>query len=146
MADQNAYPHLTQIKDPHISMALRILMDQVAAIQKGTQAAKDHLDMGGKKIQKVADPVADTDAVTLGFLKQNFGPSAIRDALRAGSTHSLRVDNLPGRLSEPQTPFLRDLGDQALPAPAVSMPGTLLRQGGFLWFFSENTNAWVQVT
>lgn len=135
MAQGNSYPFLSAVKDPSVRMALQVVFDQIAAIQKGTQAAKGAPDMGGNRVRRIAAPVEDDDAVNLKHLNDQL--IALERKL---STRN--VQNLTGKLREPQVPFLRNIPTGSLPDPTTAQDGEMIRWQGTLKFFDAASRTW----
>jgi hypothetical protein len=116
-------------------MALQAVFDQIAAIQKGTQPAKGAPDMGGNRVRRIAAPVDDDDAVNLKHLNTEL--TALEKKLTKKN-----VQNLTGKLREPQVPQLRDLAVGPLPDSTTAQDGEMLRRQGALQFFDGATRTW----
>ena len=133
-----SYPYLSAIQDPAIQGALRVLFDQIGALQEGNQAQKGPPDMGGNRVRRVAAPEEDDDAVPLQHLNTQLA------ALEHRVTHR-GVRGMTGRLPQPQVPFLRNIPDGPLPDPAVAQDGEMIRHQGVLKFFNALTRVWEDV-
>jgi len=130
-----SYPFLSQIKDQPVRQALQVLFDQVAAAQQGTQAQQGSQDMGGNRVRRLAAPVEDDDAVNLKHLNTTL--AALEQKLG-----NRNVQNLTGKLHEPQLPHLRDIPTGPLPDNAVAQDGEMLRRENALMFFDTATRTW----
>ena len=71
------YPYLSQVQDPAAVKALKAAFDQIAALQTRLTALEaaavtrdTTVDAGGLRVSSVATPTAETDAVTVGFMRQ----------------------------------------------------------------------------
>lgn len=137
---KNTYPYLTEVKDPPTQRLFQILLEQVQALQAGTQAQKGHLNMGRNRVRNVATPVEQDDAVTLGHLQQQL--AALRQELTQRG-----ASGLTGQLAEPQVPRIIDIDpSQDLPDKTIAQPYMMVRRGaGNLFFFDPKVNDWVQV-
>ncbi len=70
------YPGLNTIPIPEVRTVIKLVYDkigsleaQVPAIGTVSQPLTDHLNANGKQLNKVADPTAPQDAVTLKYLQ-----------------------------------------------------------------------------